>query len=85
MKNEPKPETLEQKLLDLAEMRAEYNANLKAFREKNKHLRDNIKCLENIIKQEVMERKETVIAGNIKAEYVPQVVIKVKKEKENGE
>ena len=78
-----KPETLEDRMNHLAEMKAEYASNRKAFKEKNKHLVESIKGLENIISDEVMKLGRTVVVGNLKVEYVPTVKIMLKKEKNN--
>ena len=83
MKSENNDDTLEAKMVRLSELKSEYKANRKAFREANKDLTDRIQILENLIRHEVMEKRETVTVGNIRAEYVPQVVIRMKKDKDN--
>ena len=76
-------ETVEVRLAQLCEMRLEYRAAKKAFDNKYKNLRESIKSLENIITDEVLKAKRTVVVGDIKAEYVPTVVFKLKKEKDS--
>ena len=78
-------ESLEGKLMVLADMKLELKDEKRKFLEKTKHLRETIKSLENIVSEEVKQRRETVTVGNIRAEYIPQVVIKMKKEKNDGE
>lgn len=78
-----KPETLETRMAKLAEMKAEYQHDLREFKEKHKHLKESIKCYENVISDEVMKMGKSVTVGNIKAEFVPQVVFKLKKEQNN--
>ena len=78
-----KPETLEDRMNHLAEMKQEYATNRKVFKEKNKHLVDSIKSLENIISDEVLKLGKTVTVGNIRVEYVPTIKIKMKKEVNN--
>ena len=78
-----KPETLEDRMNHLAEMKQEYANNRKAFKEKNKHLVESIKTLENIISDEVLKLGKTVTVGNIRVEYVPTIKIKMKKEVNN--
>ena len=74
---------LQEMMLELAEKKLEYKQDRKEFDEKHKHLKESIKSLENLIIDEVKKRKETVIVGNIKAEFVPTVKIMMKKEQEN--
>lgn len=66
-------------MVKLAELKTEYRANKKEFERKNKNLLDSIKSLENIITDEVLKQKQTIIVGNLKAEYVPTVRIRLKK------
>ena len=80
--SEENPDTVEAKLMKLAEMKLELKQHRTEYQKKTKHLRESIKSLENIVMDEVMKRKETITVGNIRAEYVPQVVIKMKKEPE---
>lgn len=75
--------SLEDMMLRLAEMITEYRAEKKAFTEKHKHLTESIKSLQNIITEEVLKSGKSVTVGNIKAEFVPQVKIKVKKAEED--
>ena len=63
----------------LAELKTEYRANKKDFERKNKNLLDSIKSLENVITDEVLKTKQTIVVGNIKAEYVPAVKIRLRK------
>ena len=76
-----KEETLEDRLRELLEKKREYRAKQKAFKDKNKDLLESIKSLENIVIAEVTEMKRTVVVDDIKAEYKPQVIIKLKREK----
>ena len=76
-------ETLETRMAKLAELKAEYQRDRKEFKEKHKHLLETIKCYENVISDEVLKMGKTVVVGNIKAEYVPQVVIRLKKVNNN--
>lgn len=79
------PQTLEQRMELLLEMKTEYRAERKAFKDKTKHLLDSIKSLENVITAEVLERGMTVQVEGIKAEYIPTVKIRMKKEQNDGE
>jgi hypothetical protein len=72
-------DTLESRLELLAEMKTEYRRNKKAFEAENKNLLESIKSLENIIVGEVIKAGHSVAVGNIKAELVPQVKIRLKK------
>ena len=74
-------DSLEAKMQKLGELKAEKRDEYKAYEKKVEHISASIKSLEAIIKAEVMELKQTVSYGNIRAEYIPQVVIKMKKEK----
>ena len=78
-------ETLETRMVQLAEMKAEYQRDRKAFKDQHKHLLESIKSLENIVTDEVLKLGKTVTYGNIKAEYIPQVQIRLKKEKNDVE
>ena len=73
-------ETLEDRLAKLCEMKQEYKAEKKAFKEKTKHLLESIKSMENIITGEVLQKRQTVQIAGIKAEYIPTVVIRLKKD-----
>ena len=84
LKPEKEPEiedSLEVKLLKLAEMQAEYQRDWKTFKHEHKHLRASIKSLKNIIENDVIALGKTVTVGNVRAEYVPTVRIQVAKEK----
>ena len=72
-------ETLEDRMEKLAELKAEYRANKKEFERKNEHLLESIKSLENIITSEVLELGKTVTVGNLRAEFIPTVKIRMKK------
>lgn len=76
-------ETLEDRMAKLYEMKTEYRAKQKAFKDANKHLLESIRSLENIITAEVIKLKRTVKVDGIRAEYKPVVVIKIKKEQNN--
>lgn len=72
-------ESLETRMMELAELKADYRSNKKEFERKNQHLLETIKSLENIITAEVMELRKTVTVGNLRAEYIQQVRIRLKK------
>ena len=76
-------ETLEDRMMRLKELKQEYRDKRKAFKESTKNLLESIKGLENIISAEVLKVGHTVQVEGIKAEYVPQVVIRLKKEQDN--
>ena len=76
-------ESLESRLEHLCLLKTEYRANKKEFESKNKHLLESIKSLENIITAEVLELGKTVTVGNIKAEFVPTVKIRLGKAENN--
>lgn len=78
-------DSLESRLTTLCEMKTELRDRNKAYKESTKHLRESIKAMENIIREEVVKLGKSVTVGNIRAEYVPQVVIKMKKDKNDGE
>lgn len=78
-------ESLEGMLQKLAEQKLELKEEKQKYLEKTKHLRESIKSLENVVTEEVKKLHRTVEVGGIRAEYVPQVVIKMKKGKNNGE
>lgn len=78
-------DSLEGMLQRLAEMKSEQRAKKKQYMDDTKNLRESIKSLEAIITEEVKKLHRTVVVGNIRAEYKPQVVIKMKKEKNDGE
>lgn len=83
MSAERKLETLDDYMIFLSEVKAELKKMEDAHREETKNLRETKKSLEAIIIEEVKKRKQTVTVGNLRAEYIPQVVIKMKKEKKN--
>ena len=78
-------DSLEKKLMRLAEMRIEMKAKRNEFKKNTQHLRESIKSLENVITAEVLEKGKTIVAGNIRAEYVPMVRFQMSKETNNGE
>lgn len=78
-------ESLETRMAQLAEMKAEYQTAKKEFKNKHKHLLESIKSLENIVIAEVMQGGKTVTVGNIKAEIITTVKIRMKKENNDGE
>lgn len=78
-------DTLEARLTQLAEMKADLKERLNAYKKSTKHLRESIRTLEEIVSDEVLKLGKTVTVGNIRAEYVPTVKIKMKKEKNNDE
>lgn len=83
MSAERKLETLDDYMIFLSEVKAELQKLDDAHREETKNLRETKKSLEAIIIEEVKKRKQTVTVGNLRAEYIPQVIIKMKKEKKN--
>lgn len=72
-------DSLESMLMQLAELKLEVKAEKQKFMDKTKHQRETIKSLENIISEEVKKMHRTVSVGNIRAEYKPMVVIKMKR------
>ena len=78
-------DSLEKKLMRLAEMRIEMKSKRNEFKKNTQHLRESIKSLENIITAEVLEKGKTIVAGNIRAEYVPMVRFQMAKENNNAE
>ena len=64
-------------------LEAELKAERKKYREKTKPIRDEMDLLKADIIRQVLATGKTTIVGNVKAEYVPTVVIKTRKEKEN--
>lgn len=78
-------DTLEARLERLAEIKAELKDEKQKFMDKTRHLRESAKSLENIITEEVKKLHHTVSVGNIRAEYKPQVIFKMKREQNNGE
>jgi len=81
--DEVKEETLEDYMSHLVEVTKELKRKYKAYKNDTKELRATKESLENIIKNEVLKRGKTVAAEGIKAEYVPTVVIRLKKDKNN--
>ena len=75
-------ENLETRLEHLAEMKMELREKNEAFKESTKHLRESIKALEEIVIGEVTQLGKTVTVGNIKAEFIPCVKIRLKKVKD---
>ena len=66
----------------LSILKKELKSEKAVFDEKVQPLRDEIKVLEASIRTEVMKAAKTIIIGDIKAEYIPQVVIRFRKQKE---
>ena len=84
-RGKPEPElemedSLEKKMMMLAERRLEMKAKIAQFKKETKHLKDIIKSLENTISAEVAEMHQTVTVGNIRAEYIPVVKFQMLKE-----
>ena len=77
-------DTLEDQMTRYAEIKAEIKEEYDAYEKRVKDLKEMKKSLESIIIEEVKKRKETVTVKNIRAEYIPNVIIKIKKEKQNG-
>ena len=78
-------DSLEKKLLRLAELKLEVRDEKQKYLEKTKHQREMIKTYEETISEEVKKLHKTVKVEGIKAEYKPQVVFKMKREKNDGE
>ena len=78
-------DTLEAKMLRLAELKLEVKEEKQKFLDKTKHNREMIKSYEAVIMEEVKQLHRTVSVGNIRAEYHPNVVIKMKRERNDGE
>jgi len=76
--------TLEECLDELYEKKCEYRRKQKAFKDANKHLLESIKSLESIVTDGVIKRGMTIRGNGIRAEYKPTVVIKIKKDQNNG-
>ena len=76
-------DSLESKLLRLADINSELRKRKKDYLESIKHLRESKKSLEFMITEEVKSLKKTVTVGNIRAMYVPTVEFKMWKEKDN--
>lgn len=74
---------LKEMMTQLYEMKTKLRSKQKEFKASTKNLRDSIESLENIITAEVLRGKETITVGNIRAEYKPTVVIKIKREDSN--
>ena len=84
--NEPEDnDSLESMMMRLAELKLQVKEEKQKYLDKTKHSRETVKSLENIITEEVKKLHKTVSVGNIRAEYKPQVVIKMKREKNDGE
>lgn len=79
MENERQLETLEDRLKQLEELKTEVRKAHREYDKKTKHVIDSIKGLENIITDEVIKLGHSVTVGNIKAEYIPTVKIRIKK------
>lgn len=79
------PDTVEGRMMKLAELKLELRGYKAEYEKKTKHLRDTIRSYENIIIAEVMNRKESVTVGNIRAEYIPSVKFQFIREDKNGE
>ena len=77
--------SLESMLMQLAELKLEVKEEKQKFMDRTKHQREMIKSLENIISEEVKKLHKTVSVGNIRAEYKPMVVIKMKRGSNDGE
>lgn len=78
-------DSLEKKMMRLAEMQLEMRAKKNEFRSQTKHLRESIRSLQEIITADVMERGKTIVVGNIRAEYVPSVRFQMIKENKDVE
>lgn len=78
-------DSLEARLTLLSEMKAEMKAKRKEYKNNTRHLVESMKSLENIITEEVLKLGKSVTVGNIRAEYTPTVVIKLKKDKEQND
>ncbi len=76
-------DSLEAKLIRLAEINTELKMKKKEYLNSIKHLRDMKKSYETVITGEVLKMAKSISVGNIRAEYVPQVRFQMKKETEN--
>ena len=63
-------------------LKREMRSKRKAYNNDVKPIKDEMALLEASIKDEVMKTGQTLIVGNVKVEFVPTVVIRMKKEKE---
>lgn len=75
--------TIEESMTLLYEMKQDLKARRKAYNNSVKNLKDSIRSLEAVITADVIESKQTITVGNLRAEYKPAVVFKMKKEEEN--
>ena len=66
----------------LFQIKKELKAESKKYKAKVQPLRDEAKILEADITNQVLKEGKTIVIGGVKAEYVPTVVIKIKKENE---
>lgn len=70
---------LNEMLQSLYEMKTEYRQRQREFRDSVKHLKDSIESMENVVREEVVKLGRTVTYGEIRAEYKPTVLIKIKR------
>ena len=66
-------------------LKSELREKRKAYNNSVKGLKNSINALEMSITKQVLEAGKTVTVGNIRAEYKPTVVIKIKRSEEREE
>ncbi len=64
-------------------LKSELKTEQKAYREKTKPIRDEMDLLKASITDAVLKAGKTIQIGDVKAEFVPTVVIKTKKVQES--
>lgn len=67
----------------LYQLKTELKGKRKAYRESVKGLKHSIEDLEQKVTEQILKTGKTVTVGGIKAEYVPTVVFRMKKENSN--
>lgn len=64
------------------ELKDELKIEQDSYRKRTKPLRDELELLKTSIIDAVLKTGKTIQVGNVKAEFIPTVVIKMKKEKD---
>lgn len=77
--------TIEESMTLLYEMKQDLKARRKAYNKSVKNLKESIRSLEAVITADVIESKQTITVGNLRAEYKPAVVFKMKREDEKDD
>ena len=72
-----------EELTEYGELKRELNTRRKAYNNSVKDLKNRINELEQSITKQILEAGKTVQIENVRAEYKPTVVIKIKREHEN--